>query len=247
MKIKSIFIILGLSLCLNIHAYGYELEMTTYYPAPYGIYEQLQADKLAVGDINEDGKLTGGDIPEDGALAVEDNIYLGKDIVESNRSPEMVVKTPDARPTPFNADTADSDQTVLSIKDKDNKNLFNVDDTGFVEARDYQFIDAVGNKIKISDIEKSIFIKQCYWEGMACTCYEEEGGVDGYAIVGQNCFHNMLGSPVIIKMKITDEDSDCPESPPDQCDLYYNIGGWNDFFQDVAEDLCDDFGLFCDY
>ncbi|MDP8259929.1 MAG: hypothetical protein P9L96_02870, partial [Candidatus Gygaella obscura] len=67
-------IIIALGMCVVLSGYcdagTYDLEIITYYPAPYGIYEQLQADKLAVGDINEDGKLTGGDIPEDGALAV---------------------------------------------------------------------------------------------------------------------------------------------------------------------------------
>jgi len=251
MKIKSIFIILGLSLCLNIHAHAYELKMTTYYPVPYGHYEQVQSDKLAVGDINKDGKLTGLDMLSDtGALAVEDNIYLGKGIAESNRSPEMVVKTPDARPTPFNADTADSDQTVLSIKDKDNKNLFNVDDTGFVEARDYQFIDADGNEQKVSDFLEAEPPKQCSWEGNACQCYGEFSSTSGYMILSQKCYKGILFPISINDLKYSGSGCDCPLSKPPNCDTYLNgqtlayaseiivdvialflceVAGWDDF------------------
>ncbi len=32
--------------------------ITTYYPSPHGVYNELQSNKLAVGDTNDDGQLT---------------------------------------------------------------------------------------------------------------------------------------------------------------------------------------------
>ena len=39
------------------------LTIATYYPAPYGIYNEMQTNKMAVGDVNNSGKLDAGDQP----------------------------------------------------------------------------------------------------------------------------------------------------------------------------------------
>jgi len=45
------------------------ITITTYYPSPYGVYNELQANRIAVGDTNDDGQLTAEDQPPaDGQL-----------------------------------------------------------------------------------------------------------------------------------------------------------------------------------
>jgi len=45
------------------------LTISTYYPSPYGVYNELQSNKMAVGDTNGNGKLDAGDQPPaDGQL-----------------------------------------------------------------------------------------------------------------------------------------------------------------------------------
>jgi hypothetical protein len=39
------------------------ITITTYYPSPYGVYNELQSNKLAVGDTDDDGELTAADQP----------------------------------------------------------------------------------------------------------------------------------------------------------------------------------------
>ena len=46
-----------------------DITVTTYYPSPYGSYNELQTNKLAVGDTNNSGGLEAGDQPPaDGQL-----------------------------------------------------------------------------------------------------------------------------------------------------------------------------------
>jgi len=48
---------------------GETFTITTYYPSPYGVYNELQANRIAVGDTNDDGQLTAADLPDaDGQL-----------------------------------------------------------------------------------------------------------------------------------------------------------------------------------
>jgi hypothetical protein len=42
---------------------GETIAITTYYPSPHGVYNELQSNKLAVGDTNGDGLLTAADQP----------------------------------------------------------------------------------------------------------------------------------------------------------------------------------------
>lgn len=57
-----------------------EVTITTYYPAPYGVYDGLQTNKFAVGDTNGSGQLDRGDLPDnDGDLWVVGHVGIGGD------------------------------------------------------------------------------------------------------------------------------------------------------------------------
>ena len=63
---KSIVIAAILILALTLSAFSADegsITITTYYPSPYGVYNALQTNKLAVGDTNGDEKLDSGDQP----------------------------------------------------------------------------------------------------------------------------------------------------------------------------------------
>jgi len=57
----SMILFLGVSFCLA--QTEEKLTITTYYPSPYGVYNELQANRIAVGDTNDDGQLTALDLP----------------------------------------------------------------------------------------------------------------------------------------------------------------------------------------
>ena len=67
-KIFRVFaVFLFVVLCVGVYSMAEDITLTTYYPAPYGNYEELQATKLAVGSATS--------VPAgDGDLAVGDNI-----------------------------------------------------------------------------------------------------------------------------------------------------------------------------
>lgn len=55
-----------------------EITITTYYPSPYGSYNELQTNKMAVGDTNGDTKLDSGDQSvNNGDLVVAGNVGIG--------------------------------------------------------------------------------------------------------------------------------------------------------------------------
>lgn len=59
-------IALGLSLSLLVFSCAFaedSLTITTYYPSPYGVYNQLATNRLAVGDTNGSGSLDAADQP----------------------------------------------------------------------------------------------------------------------------------------------------------------------------------------
>ena len=59
-------------LCIGLVGIAEEITLTTYYPAPYGAYEELQANKFAVGST--------ATIPTtDGEFTVTSNAYLATD------------------------------------------------------------------------------------------------------------------------------------------------------------------------
>lgn len=57
------FLVAPVLFCSSFILAGEEITITTYYPSPYGIYNHLQANRIAVGDTSGDGFLTDSDIP----------------------------------------------------------------------------------------------------------------------------------------------------------------------------------------
>ncbi len=54
------------------------LTITTYYPSPYGVYNQLQTNSLGVGDNDGDSKLDSGDVPATaGDVWIKGNVGIG--------------------------------------------------------------------------------------------------------------------------------------------------------------------------
>ncbi len=63
----SMILFLGVSFCLA--QTEEKLTITTYYPSPYGVYNELQANRIAVGDTDESGGIDAADQPDaDGQL-----------------------------------------------------------------------------------------------------------------------------------------------------------------------------------
>lgn len=63
--LRSLFLAMGLIFCFCASfCYAEEqITITTFYPSPYGSYNALQTNKLAVGDANNDDFLTDADQP----------------------------------------------------------------------------------------------------------------------------------------------------------------------------------------
>lgn len=80
--IKSIFLVsLFLFFCSTFVSAAEEITITTYYPSPYGSYNQLQASTLGVGDNNVSGGLDSGDVPDPatdpGDVWISGNVGIG--------------------------------------------------------------------------------------------------------------------------------------------------------------------------
>ena len=61
---KSIFLVIFVFALFNLcFAADESITITTYYPSPYGEYNQLGSNKLAVGDANGNGTLDAADQP----------------------------------------------------------------------------------------------------------------------------------------------------------------------------------------
>jgi hypothetical protein len=79
-KYKAFFaVILGLCVSFGLLIFPClaqeEITITTYYPSPYGSYDELQSNKMAVGDVDGDGVLTASDQPNrGGAIAFESQL-----------------------------------------------------------------------------------------------------------------------------------------------------------------------------
>ena len=67
MKAKYLYCVIIIFFCVGFYltaAHSDEsITFTTYYPAPYGVYNQLLTSSLGVGDTNASGGLDSGDVP----------------------------------------------------------------------------------------------------------------------------------------------------------------------------------------
>ncbi|UCC94858.1 MAG: hypothetical protein JSW40_08610, partial [Candidatus Omnitrophota bacterium] len=80
-------IFLAFIFLLNFSVYsGEELTLTTYYPAPYGVYKELRAQRMAIGNNYYDSQNykwgnNDGDISNSVDLTVEGHVAIGTERV----------------------------------------------------------------------------------------------------------------------------------------------------------------------
>lgn len=60
---KSVFCLALVLMCFSWVYAQESITISTYYPSPYGSYNELQTNRLAIGDTNQDGQLTNADMP----------------------------------------------------------------------------------------------------------------------------------------------------------------------------------------
>ena len=78
---------LVLAFGLNLSAFSEEptntetITLTTYYPAPFGVYNEMQANRMAVGDTDESGGLDGADQPD-----ADGQLYTARSIIYKPQS-----------------------------------------------------------------------------------------------------------------------------------------------------------------
>ncbi|UCB56699.1 MAG: hypothetical protein JSV30_05715 [Candidatus Omnitrophota bacterium] len=82
----SAMLIIGLAAIFPTASFAEEITLTTYYPAPYGIYRQMRAQRMAIGDgyynaatypWDAGGSLDPNEISQDADLVIEGNVGIG--------------------------------------------------------------------------------------------------------------------------------------------------------------------------
>lgn len=81
MRNVCIWAVLGLAAGGTGLACAEELHLTTYYPAPYGSYRQMQVQRMAVGDTNGNGVLNANDQP-----GADGQIYAARSVILAPQS-----------------------------------------------------------------------------------------------------------------------------------------------------------------
>jgi len=80
-KTKSLLILIFTLLFSNYYlpSFTKEITITTYYPSPVGIYKELRAKRMAIGDnyYNPSNYSWGDEIPNDADLVVEGKVGIG--------------------------------------------------------------------------------------------------------------------------------------------------------------------------
>lgn len=71
---------------LSVFAEEEKLTITTYYPSPVGVYQELQTSKLAVGDVNNDGSIGAGDL----STVADDNAAVAGSLTVGNSAGSAV-------------------------------------------------------------------------------------------------------------------------------------------------------------
>jgi len=77
--IGIIGLVIGFYTSFGFTQEGETLTITTYYPSPYGVYKELRAKKMAIGDSYYDASryVWGDDIDSDADLVVEGKVGIG--------------------------------------------------------------------------------------------------------------------------------------------------------------------------
>ena len=100
-----------------------KVELTTYYPAPFGEYDKLQSNesvsgKAAVGDFNNDGHVNNADLATanvpDGGLAVKSSVKIGEDLTDCTAVNEGAMRY-NSTTTPKRMEYCDGDGTWQPI------------------------------------------------------------------------------------------------------------------------------------
>ena len=73
--------LIGLTVTIIGLAWAEQITLTTYYPAPYGVYNQMLTNTLGVGDNNGSGTLDSNDVPDPstnpGDVWIAGNVGIG--------------------------------------------------------------------------------------------------------------------------------------------------------------------------
>lgn len=77
------------------------ITITTYYPSPYGVYNELQSNKLAVGDTDGDLQLTSADQPP-----ANGQLYTARSVIYKPQSSLPVLDTRKGEAAYSNADNS---------------------------------------------------------------------------------------------------------------------------------------------
>lgn len=62
--------------------------LTTYYPAPYGVYNQMVTKTLGVGDVDGDGNIDGADAPDPAVVNEAGDIWVAGDVGIGTTDPQ---------------------------------------------------------------------------------------------------------------------------------------------------------------
>jgi hypothetical protein len=90
-----------------------KITITTYYPSPYGSYNQLQTDKFGVGDNNSDGSFTSSDVPTtSGDVWIKGNVGIGTTLTTVTPLKKLILKGLGTT-TGIGLQVLDSSNTVL--------------------------------------------------------------------------------------------------------------------------------------
>jgi hypothetical protein len=90
------------------------LTITTYYPAPFGVYQRLVTQTLGVGDTNASGGIDASDAPNPTVAAQEGDVWIAGDVGIGTNNPQAKLDVVDEvkigmsspTPLPCNNDTA---------------------------------------------------------------------------------------------------------------------------------------------
>ncbi|MDD5116376.1 MAG: hypothetical protein PHW98_04865 [Candidatus Omnitrophica bacterium] len=82
LSLSLIFLLSALFIFNCPSCFAEEITITTYYPSPYGSYNELQTNKLAVGDTNGNGNLDAADQPP-----ANGQLYTARSVIYKPQSP----------------------------------------------------------------------------------------------------------------------------------------------------------------
>ena len=77
-KFKRLILLIIILSLFYFYSFAAEekIAITTYYPSPHGIYNELQANKISVGDVNNDGELSSLDHPP-----LNGQLYVARSVI----------------------------------------------------------------------------------------------------------------------------------------------------------------------